>query len=336
MWPIFFSVLAGFFSTLLLTHVSIDFLRSSGIVGKDQQKKGKPVLPTSGGIPVLFGFMVSVSVFIGLRTFLFASVDNSLVLASLSSVLVIGLIGLMDDIHVKNDAEMVKMESQLSVGFRKGWVKPLLVVPAALPLMVVRAGQSSMLFPFIGSVDFGILYPLILIPIGVICVSNGTNLLAGQNGLEAGTGAIALFSIGVFSLIHNHVEAAILSLSMSFCLLAFLKYNFYPAKILPGDSLTFSFGAVIAASAIIGNVQRFAVVVFIPWIIEAFLKLRSGFKASSLGNLQEDGSLKSKHDKIYSLSHIFMRMEGMTEKKIVLRMYLLETIICILAFLIFL
>ncbi len=336
MWTIFISVLAGFVTTLVLTPISIDFLRSSGIVGKDQQKKGKPVLPTSGGISVLFGFITSVSVFIGLRTFLFLPIDNSLVLASLSSVIIIGLIGLMDDIHVKEKAEKVKMESQLSVGFRKGWVKPLFVVPAALPLMVVRAGQSSMVLPLLGSVDFGILYPLLLIPIGVVCVSNGTNLLAGQNGLEAGTGAIALFSIGVFSLIHNQFEAAALSLSMSFCLLAFLKYNFYPAKILPGDSLTFSFGAVIVASAIIGNVQRFAVIVFIPWIIEAFLKLRSKFKASSLGNLQEDGSLKSKHDKIYSLSHIFMRMEGMTEKKIVVSMYFVETAICLLAFIIFL
>ncbi len=335
-WSIIVSVLIGFITTYFLTPLSIDFLKSSGILGIDQQKKDRPEIPTSGGISVIFGFLTAVSIFIGIRTFVFVSVENSLVLASLSSVLVIGLIGLIDDIHVKKAEEFVKKESQLSVGFKRWWVKPLFVIPAALPLMVVRAGQSSMMLPVLGSVDFGILYPLILVPVGVICVSNATNMLAGQNGLEAGTGAIALLSIGVFSLLNNRIEAAALSLSMGFSLLAFLRYNFYPAKILPGDSLTYSYGAVIAASAIIGNVQRFSAFVFIPWIIEAFLKLRSRFKASSLGELRHDGTLEPKHDRIYSLTHLLMKFDGMTERKLVICMYGIEAVICLIAFIIFL
>ena len=330
------SVLTGFLTTLLLIPLSKDFLRSSGIVGIDQQKKDRPVIPTSGGVPVLFGFLVGISLFLGLKTFLSSGINISFVLAALSSVLVIGLIGLIDDIHVKKQEEQVKKESQLSVGFEKWWIKPLFVIPAALPLMVVRAGQSSMVLPFIGTVDFGILYPLLLVPLGVICVSNGTNMLAGQNGLEAGIGALALFSIGVFALINGGLEAAALSLIMSASLIAFLFYNFYPAEILPGDSLTYSIGAVIAASAIIGNVQRFAMVVFTPWIFEAFLKLRSRFEASSLGELEEDNSLTPKHDKLYSLTHIIMRSGKVTEKRLVQIMYFVELFFVGLAFVLFL
>lgn len=336
MYIMILTLLTAFIATFFLTRMAMDFLTSSGIVGRDQQKEEKPVLPTSGGIPVLFGYLIAVLVFVGFRTFLSIGVDVSSVFASLLSVLVIGLIGLVDDIHVKDNAEMVKREEQISVGFRNWWIKPLLVLPAALPLMVVKAGHSMMNLPFIGSFDFGIFYPLVLVPLGVVCVSNATNMLAGQNGLEAGMGMIALTSVGVFALANGSLMGAVISLTMASCLLAFLLYNFYPSQILPGDSLTYSIGAVIAASTIISNVEKFSLVIFIPWIVEAFLKLRSRFQASSLGELQDDGTLKPKHGKVYSLGHLLMRLEGMTERRLVLSMWGVETIICITAFIILL
>ena len=336
MFYILFALLTGFLSTFFLTRMAMDFLSGSGIVGKDQQKKDTPVIPTSGGVPVLFGYLTAISVFVGMRTFLSTPVDVTSIFASLLSVLVIGLIGLVDDIHVKENAEMVKKEEQISVGFRSWWIKPLLVLPAALPLMVVKAGHSMMVLPFLGGVDFGIFYPLVLVPVGVVCVSNATNMLAGQNGLEAGMGMIALASIGVFALANGSVNGAVIALTMASCLLAFLLYNFYPSQILPGDSLTYSIGAVIAASTIISNVEKFSLVIFTPWILEAFLKLRSRFQASSLGELQEDGTLNPKHDSVYSLGHLLMRMDGMTERRLVLSMWGVETIICITAFIIFL
>ncbi|MDP2841599.1 MAG: hypothetical protein Q8O17_04910 [Candidatus Methanoperedens sp.] len=43
-----------------------------------------------------------------------------------------------------------------------------------------------MAFPFLGTLDIGLLYPLLIIPIGMIGASNAFNMLAGYNGLEAG------------------------------------------------------------------------------------------------------------------------------------------------------
>ena len=42
---------------------------------------------------------------------------------------------------------------------------------ASVPLVVINAGVHSMSLPFIGTVNFGIFYPLVLIPVAVVGVS---------------------------------------------------------------------------------------------------------------------------------------------------------------------
>ncbi|MDY6765870.1 MAG: hypothetical protein SVW77_00725, partial [Candidatus Nanohaloarchaea archaeon] len=161
------------------------------------------------------------------------------------------------------------------------------------------------------------------------------NMLAGQNGLETSLGAIALSAVGVFAFLHGEVEGAIIALGMAAPLIAFLHYNWYPADILPGDSLTYAVGAAYVSSVIVGNVELFGIIVFLPWIVEAFLKLRSGFQASSLGELQDDGTLSPQHDTIYSLTHVFMR-SGATEKQLVYEAVAVELAVVAAAFLVFL
>ncbi|MDY6789173.1 MAG: hypothetical protein SVV03_04395 [Candidatus Nanohaloarchaea archaeon] len=330
------SILAGALTTFIALPLAMEFLKSSGVIGIDQQKKDKPKLPTSGGIAVIAGFFIATTFFIGLHTFFpGAEISNSLVLAALSSVLIISMIGLVDDIHVKDQEEKVKEEQQLSVGFRSWWIKPILALPAALPLMVVKAGHAVMHFPILGKVTWGFLYPLVLVPMAVVGVSNATNMLAGQNGLEAGTGSVALTALGLFAFLNGSIEGAIVALGMAFPLIAFLRYNWYPAEILPGDSLTYAVGSAFVSTTVIANIEKFAIFIFLPWLLEGFLKARSGFKASSLGNPGFDGSLSSKHRSIYSITHLFMEFD-LTEEQLVLAMIGVETALCILAFLVFL
>jgi len=99
---------------------------------------------------------------------------------------------------------------------------------------------------------------------------------------------------------------------------------------LPGDSLTYFAGAVFVSAAVAANVERFAFYAFLPWIIEAFLKLRGKFAVRSYGDLQNDGSIKSPYKKIYSLTHAVMKLgerlgkgkvisrKGFTEKQVAL------------------
>ncbi|MDY6776621.1 MAG: hypothetical protein SVQ76_00785 [Candidatus Nanohaloarchaea archaeon] len=330
------SAAAGFLATYILASPAMHFLRSSGIVGIDQQKEDRPELPTSGGVPVLFGFLTAVSVYIGATTFLPGTPypDINLVLAALSSVFVIGMIGLLDDIHVERERVMEKGAEQVRVGLAQRY-KFLAPVAAALPLMAVRAGTTTMHFPFVGPVQFGAVYPLVLVPVAVTSVVNAANMLAGQNGLEASLGTVSLAGLGAFALTQGRAEGAVIALGMAASLIAFLRYNFFPADILPGDSLTYGFGAAYVSTVIVANIETFGIFVFAPWIVEAFLKLRSGFQASSLGELQPGGTLKPEHDGIYSLTHVLMRFD-LTEKGLVIAAAAAEAAWVTLAFLLFL
>ncbi len=304
------------------------FLERIGILGIDQQKLKKPRMPTSGGLLVLTGLLLGCFFYIGANTFLYdGGLKISYILAAICSILIITLVGFLDDINMRAQPVSDKGVKEHRIGFKQ-WQKPLLTLPAAIPLMVVSAGVSQMTLPFFGLVDFGVIYPLILIPIAVVCVSNATNMLAGMNGLEAGMGFVATLALGIYAFVHQRPEACIIALATAFSLLTFLYWNKYPAKFLPGDSLTYLIGASIVSVVIIGNMERFGIIIFTPWILEAILKLRSRFKARSLGDLQKDGSLKPPYKKIYSLTHLVMKIRRFKEWQISLILILLEAVIC--------
>lgn len=351
------SLIVGFLVTFIGIPFAKKYLLASGIYGIDQQKEDKPKVPTSGGLVVFFGFVTSITFYMGV-TSLFGTdtVDVTLLLAALASVNIITLIGLIDDIHidlgqliqeetdidkepdievhekiedVETHGELIletlwnffpgEREEEDDAEHRRGLgqlPKMLFVLPAAFPLIAVGAGSWAMQVPVIDyTINWGLIYPLILLPAAMLFVSNVTNMLAGTNGLSALVSFMASTSIAIFAYLNQRTEAMLIAATLSVTLLAFLKYNMYPASILPGDSLTYLCGAAIFSAIVIGNMEKFGAVIFLPWLAEFILKLRSGFQARSWGKLQEDGTLKPHEDKIYSLTHIFMR-KGLKEKEI--------------------
>ena len=54
-------------------------------------------------------------------------------------------------------------------------------------------------------------------------------------------------------------------------LFGFYMYNRYPAKVFPGDSITWAIGALIAGMAILGNFEKIAIFIFIPYYVGIFL-----------------------------------------------------------------
>lgn len=325
------------------------YLLSSGIYGIDQQKRDRPKIATSGGTLVLFGFMFSVTFFLGLSKILGVGVDEALVLAALNSATIIALIGLIDDVHIRQEIEIeetpiekvwdhiVDFDSDENSSIhRRGlgqFTKMFFVLPAVFPLIAVGAGSNTMTLPLIGAINWGILYPLFLLPIGLLFVSNVVNMLAGTNGLAASMSFVASLALGFFALYNARLEAAVIAFCLSGAMLGFLYYNFYPATILPGDSLTYLAGAGLFSTMVIGNMEKFGVFIFIPWIVEFLLKARSRFNAHSWGVLTEHG-LEPQHEKNYSLTHPLMR-RGFNEKQITLILSFVEAFICLIGLILF-
>jgi UDP-N-acetylglucosamine--dolichyl-phosphate N-acetylglucosaminephosphotransferase len=327
------SVLIAFIVTLFITPYFTRFLYVAGIVGLDLHKKEKPKLASSGGICVAFGVLAGLLSYIGLRTFLSGSEgDLKPLLAVTSSVLIVMFVGLLDDLNVKSRRVKTKEGSDIRVGFPQ-WLKPLLTLPAAVPLMAISAGVTHMSIPFVGHVDFGILYPLVLVPLGMVGASNVVNMLAGFNGLEAGMGIAYFLGLGVFALVSERIGSVIFLVTLA-ALVGFIKFNWYPAKILPGDSLTYLLGSMVAAGVIVGNTERSGILVMLPFIIEFFLKLRSKFNASCLGKLRNDGKLDPPYGKkVYSWTHILMNLRPMTEKQVTILLILIQICFAVLPFL---
>ena len=337
----YFSIVIPFLIAFLVTFFSIPyferFFSRIQVIATDMQKKQKPIIPIAGGIPVFFGFTLGILSYVAINTFILKNNVSLLYLfAAMLTSSIIAMIGFFDDINVRSRRTDIGSGAvDFKVGLKQ-WQKALLPLIAAIPLIVVYAGVTSISIPFLGTVNFGILFPLVLIPLAVVLVSNATNMLAGINGLEAGSTSVALIALGVFTINSNPV-AAIISFTGAASLLAFLKFNWIPASMLPGDSLTYFSGALIVSVVIVGGVERMGIIIFIPWIVEAFLKLRGKFKVRSYGDLQKDGTIKAPYDKIYSLTHLVMKIpewlkiKRFTEKQVALILIGFELLICILS-----
>jgi len=284
-------VLMSFLLSFYFTKWWIKLAKLNGLVGKDMNKFNKPLVAEAGGIAVITAIIFSILFYIALKVFLINSESNMVsILALLITFILAGFIGFIDDI----------------LGWKKGlkqWQKLLMTLPAAFPLMVISAGQHAMSVPFIGSVDFGLIYPLILIPLAIMGTSNGYNILAGYNGLEAGLGIIIFSFLGIVAASINAIWLSVIALIIVFSLIAFLLFNKYPAKIFPGDSLTYPLGVLIGCFAILGNMEKIALFLFIPFLIEGVLKLRSKLKAENFGIPKKDNSLSAPYNKTYSLTH---------------------------------
>jgi len=281
--------LVSFLTTLIIIPFWMRKAKQIGLLWEDMNKylKKKNVVG-SGGIAVIVGTLIGIFVYMALGTFYF-KFDNQLteIFAIVASLFLVTGVGFIDDLF----------------GWRKGGLsirsRIILVLFSSIPLIVINAGVSTIL-----GINFGILYPLILVPIGFLGAVTTYNCLAGFNGLETGQGIILLSSLAIVTFLTGNAWLSLIALCMVASLIAFYTFNRYPAKIFPGDVLTYAIGAMIAMIAILGNIEKIAIFFFIPYILEFILKARGRLKKHSFGKPNEDGSLEQPYDKIYGLEHL--------------------------------
>jgi UDP-N-acetylglucosamine--dolichyl-phosphate N-acetylglucosaminephosphotransferase len=324
--------------SFLVTYIAVPFFNKymilAGIVGIDVMKEKKVPIADMGGPGVVLGLLSGVFFYIAMGI-LFPPRIHGLVyiLAALNTILIITLIGIFDVLtSLMKQREGFGTFEKLKRRGIPGWLYFLMPLPAAVPLVAVNAGVSKMTLPFLGRIELGIIYPLVLIPLALLCCSNATNFLAGFNGLEAGMGLVAHFFLGVYAYQNGQTLAAVIALIFSGALLAFLRYNWYPAKVFPGD-LNYTIGAVYASVTVIGNLEKYAILCFTPWIIEAILKAFSRFQAESYGVLQEDCTVKPLKPQIRGLTHLVMRLGNFKEHQVSTILIIFELMVCIFAFL---
>jgi len=277
----------------------IDVGNRFGFKGKDMNKPYETYAVEAGGVWVSFGASFGLLVIIAAHRYFNGEYYFLPELMSLALLLFMAsFLGFLDDL----------------LGWKKGlrvWQRVIFMGPLALPMVVIKAGVSTISIPFIGAINLGLLYPLILVPIGILGASNAFNMIAGYNGLEAGMGLVLMIFTFIFSWIKGLEHVAYASLVMAFALAAFLIYNWYPAKTFPGNSLTYGFGAYYASLVILGNFEKFGVLMFTLYFIEFLLFIRGlkhGVYKENFGKVNPDGSLEPPYDRVYSVTHLTIKL----------------------------
>lgn len=306
---LFSCFIAAFLVTFVLASKWIKKARAMGLVGKDMNKPGKPEVAEAGGLVVIVGAVAGILLYIFLMTFYFSTKFALIqIYAMMATILLAGFVGFIDDI----------------LGWKTGIkhsTKILSTIPVAIPLAVVNAGQSTMAMPFFGLVDLGVVFPLVVVPLGIIGATNGYNMLAGYNGLEASLGIVILSTLGLIAWLSGSAWVAMLSFVMVSALCAFLWYNRVPARVFPGDSMTYSVGAMVACVAILGNMEKYAVILFLPYVFDALMFVRFRFidgqrKIEAFGKVKPDGSLEMPNRKVYDYTHLALKVLGKARKKV--------------------
>ena len=316
---IFLIFLVSFTVSFAGFPIIIPRLKKAGIVGKNMHSEKQEEIAEMGGLLIVAGFGAGIVFAIFLRTFfdLFLSVGLTSILAVLSTVLIVLIIGVFDD--------LISM---------KQWIKALIPVFAALPLMALKEGYSMMRIPFIGFIEFGLFYSLILVPLGITGAANAVNMLAGFNGLEVGMGVVAIGALAVIAYLIGETTALIILLAALGALVAALYYNWFPAKILVGDVGTLTIGAVVASAVIVGNYETAGVIIIIPYVVDFLIKAKNRFPYSF--GIYRDGKLYCPDGGAVGLAQLIMKVcGGISERNLVLVLMGIEAVFGVIAILLY-
>jgi UDP-N-acetylglucosamine--dolichyl-phosphate N-acetylglucosaminephosphotransferase len=301
------SFIASFAVAVAMTFVVVPWLipklKARGVVGKDVNKPGQPEIAEMGGIAVVIGFFAGVGVGLAID----GATNEDLLNVSLSAALGAAFVGLIDDLFEIRQSQ-------------KAFFPFLLALPLGVTLNPV------IYIPFIGEVDFSV-WMIVIAPFAITCAANAANMLEGFNGLGTGLGIVMSCTLVSLALVHDRLDGLYLLVPLLGALVAFLWFNKYPSKIFPGDTLTLFSGATIAAAGMLSQLYIQTFFIFIPMMVEFFLKSRSNFQAENYSSNASNRHLEY-HGKIESLTHIIMKHARVTERGLVFFIWGTEIMVC--------
>jgi len=283
-----------------MTPHLIKFLQKRNFSVKDVNKKDHVMVVRPGGPSIIAGIIAS-----ELVLFIFFQANE--ILAIIITSFIAFVIGYIDDKKVMG-----------------GWFKPIALVIASIPILLLGTHDSNLSFPLFGSVHIPILYIgiiLFMIPI----TGNTINSIDVLNGVASGFMIIASFSLSIALFILQNYEMAIISLPLGFVSLAFYKYHKMPSQIFPGDSGALTLGAMYGAIAILGHVEIIAAIALLPAVINSFLFLSSMKRIVEHRQIKgkpvdhtEDFKLKATNDKTapVTLVRLILASGPLSEKEV--------------------
>lgn len=296
--------LVAFVTTSVAVPWLVRRLLQSNVVAPDLHKIGSPKIPSFGGVAIFAGFAAGMTLFGALP------LDYRLLFAVFLSATLGTLVGVIDDLFKFGKSTLV-----------------LLTFLVSMPIVAFRAGSTLVYLTPIGPADFGWVF-WILVPFAFAFLMNGVNIYAGFNGLEVGLGAVSALSLGASALLYGSIESAVSLFALSGALLAFLRWNWFPARVFAGGSGTFLIGAVLASSVIVGSIKLVGIIALFPYVINFVLRASDRFRWT-VGEPVQNGVVTSgKRNAMWAL---FMYNRNSSESSVVRKCILIQVLFGLLA-----
>ena len=343
-------------------------IRDLGLKGQ-MEKSGTP---TMGGLIIILATIIPV--------LLFSKLDNIYIILLILTMIWMGTIGFIDDYikKFKNNKDGLKgrykIIGQVLLGIIVGstlffhqdvTIKDKIVdtqiyelVDENIPAERVEEKSTRTTIPFLKNNEFNYsdlvtwIHPnlekytwivfIFFVVLILTAVSNGANLTDGIDGLAAGSSAIIVLTLGVFTWVSGNIifsdylnimyiprveEITIFIAAFVGALVGFLWYNTYPAQIFMGDTGSLTIGGIIAV---------ISVAVRKEWLIPLICGIFLIENLSVIIQVLYFKYTKKKYGKgrrIFKMSplHHHYQMSGYHESKIVTRFWILGIFLAILS-----
>lgn len=215
-------VIAFMVSYILTPYMARVGKKQNMIDMPSHRKIHEEAIPNLGGIVIFFGFLLSL---------LFVVQIEGQIKALLIGGVIILLLGVVDDI----------VDLSPKHKFIIQMVPALIVITYNSDLINSFIVNQLKIFDLLGY----LLYPILIF--WIVGVTNAINLIDGLDGLACGISLIALVTFLILGLRQNLEALSLISIALAGSILAFLKFNFYPAKIFLGDSGSTFAGFMLAS-----------------------------------------------------------------------------------------
>lgn len=197
----------------------------------------------------------------------------------------------------------------------RGPVKFFLISVVGLLLgwfFAVKLGWTSILVPFLGSFEVGIVAMILIFAFAVVATSNAVNITDGLDGLSGGLAMLAYGAYGVIALFQGNMLLFGFCMTVVGWLLSYIWFNVPPARFMMGDTGSFALGAGLGVVAMMTNSFLLLPIICLPAVVE------------TMSSLIQLVSKKIFHKKVFISAPLHHHLEalGWGEAKIVMRFWI--------------
>jgi UDP-GlcNAc:undecaprenyl-phosphate GlcNAc-1-phosphate transferase len=161
----------------------------------------------------------------------------------------------------------------------------------------------------------------------LVAFANIINLTDGLDGLAAGIVAISTAALFVLAVTRGGAEAAIVAAALIGACVAFLRFNFYPAKIFIGDSGSLLIGFTLGLVSLFATVRSSALITMLVPLAIAGIPIIDTFSAIVRRIRAGRSPIKADSEHMH---HRFINL-GLDQRTTVLIMYGLNVVLALCA-----